>query len=114
LENKVSNTWDNYIKGVLKIIIENHSKNIQGSDIYIYSDLLFGAGLSSSASLTTSLAFAYNNLYNLELLKFTLAKIAQDVEHKFIGTNCGPIDQMACIFSEKDTATMIDCNTYDY
>jgi galactokinase len=111
---EISNTWINYVKGVLNTISIDYSKTIAGADIYIFSDLPFGAGLSSSASLTTVLAFAYNELYRLGLSKFELSKIAQSVEHSYIGTKCGLMDQMACILSQKNMATMIDCDSYEY
>lgn len=110
-KQEMSNTWQNYIKGTINIIKQNHSDNIKGADIYIFSDLPFGAGLSSSASLTTALAYAYNKIYNLNISKLNIAKIAQKVEHEYIGTKCGLMDQMACVFSQKNSATMIDCRS---
>ena len=114
IQTEISNTWINYVKGVLHTIIKDYSKALTGADIYIYSDLPFGAGLSSSASLTTALGFAYNELYTLELSKFELSKITKLVEHNYIGTKCGLMDQMACIFSHKNMATMIDCDSYEH
>ncbi|API87787.1 galactokinase [Francisella uliginis] len=110
IKQEISNTWQNYIKGTLNIIKEEFSANIKGADIYIFSDLPFGAGLSSSASLNTAIAFAYNETYELDISKLDLAKIAQKVEHNYIGTKCGLMDQMACIFSQENSATMIDCD----
>lgn len=105
----ISNTWQNYIKGTINIIKQDFLNDIKGADIYIFSDLPFGAGLSSSASLTTALAYAYNEIYNLDISKLDLAKIAQKVEHDYVGTKCGLMDQMACVFSQQNSATMIDC-----
>lgn len=110
IKQEISNTWQNYIKGTLNIIKEDFSPNIKGADIYIFSDLPFGAGLSSSASLNTAIAYAYNEIYRLDISKLNLAKIAQQVEHNYIGTKCGLMDQMACIFSQENSATMIDCD----
>ncbi len=110
IQQEISNTWQNYIKGVINIIKLDFYKDIKGADIYIFSDLPFGAGLSSSASLNTALAYAYNEIYELNISKLELAKIAQKVEHEYIGTKCGIMDQMACLFSKQNAATMIDCN----
>lgn len=114
IKQVLSNTWQNYIKGTINIIKEEFSADIKGADIYIFSDLPFGAGLSSSASLNTAIAYAYNEIYKLNISKLNLAKIAQKVEHDYIGTKCGLMDQMACIFSQKNSATMIDCNNDNY
>lgn len=110
IKQEISNTWQNYIKGTINIIKEKFSTNIKGADIYIFSDLPFGAGLSSSASLNTAIAYAYNETYELNISELDLAKIAQKVEHNYIGTKCGLMDQMACIFSQENSATMIDCD----
>ncbi|MBK2192109.1 galactokinase [Francisella tularensis] len=114
IKQEISNTWQNYIKGVINIINQDFSSDIKGVDIYIFSDLPFGAGLSSSASLNTALAYAYNDIYQLNISKIDVAKIAQKVEHEYIGTKCGLMDQMACLFSQQNAATMIDCNDNHY
>ena len=112
IQIKIENSWQNYIKGTLKAIEQKIDSNLQGADIYIYSNLPFGAGLSSSASLTTAICYAYNDLYSLNLSKLDIAKISQAVEHNFIGTKCGIMDQMACVYSIENNATLIDCNDY--
>lgn len=111
---ELSNTWQNYAIGLFNIIVNDYSKNVRGANFYIFSDLPFGAGLSSSASFTTALGYAYNDIYQLNLSKFGLAIIAQKVEHDYIGTKCGLMDQMACIFSQKNTATIIDLDNHEY
>ncbi|APC97714.1 galactokinase [Francisella frigiditurris] len=115
VENKLENSWQNYIKGTIKTVIDRSlSKEYSNVDIYIYSNLPFGAGLSSSASLTTALAYAYNQINKLDLSSLEITKIAQFVEHEYIGTKCGIMDQMACVFSSKDNATLIDCENFSY
>ncbi|BCD90823.1 galactokinase [Francisella halioticida] len=114
IKQELSNVWQNYVKGTINIIKKEFSSNIKGADIYIFSNLPFGAGLSSSASLNTVIAFAYNKIYKLNISKLDLAKIAQKVEHNYIGTKCGLMDQMACIFSQENSAIMIDCNNDAY
>ncbi|AEB28493.1 galactokinase [Francisella hispaniensis] len=114
IKQELSNLWQNYIKGTINTIKQDFCSDIKGADIYIFSDLPFGAGLSSSASLNTALAYAYNEIYQLKISKIDLAKIAQKVEHEYIGTKCGLMDQMACLFSQQNAATMIDCNDNHY
>ena len=62
---------------------------IKGADIYIFSDLPFGAGFSSSASLNTTLLMLIIEIYQLNISKLDLAKITQKVEHQYIGQNVG-------------------------
>lgn len=39
IKQEISNTWQNYIKGVINIINQDFSSDIKGVDIYIFSDL---------------------------------------------------------------------------
>ncbi|MDE5007151.1 galactokinase, partial [Francisella tularensis subsp. holarctica] len=82
------------INGVINIINQDLSSDIKGVDIYIFSDLPFGACLSSSASLNTALAYSYNDIYHLNISKSDFANISQKVEHEYIGKTGGIKDQM--------------------
>ncbi|MDE4980521.1 galactokinase, partial [Francisella tularensis subsp. holarctica] len=76
IKPEISNTWQNNIQGVINITNHDFSSDINGVDIYIFRDLPFGAGLSSSATLNTALADAYNEIYQINISKLDVAKIA--------------------------------------
>ena len=102
--------WAIYIYGIISLL-QKDAYNLQGMDIYIDSNLPMGAGLSSSASLSIALCYAILDIhkYNIDKTKITL--ISQSVEHEFIGTKCGIMDQTICTFAKEKTLLKLDCNT---
>lgn len=111
--NSEHSQWCRYIGGMLSLIQQstNDITKVKGADIYISSNLPIGAGLSSSASLTVALGYAYATLYQLEISKTDIAKLAQQVEHQYIGTLCGIMDQMICASAREHHALLIDCQS---
>ena len=63
--------------------------------IYIYGNIPNGAGLSSSASLEVLIGVMMDTLFDLNIDRIQLVKFAQEAENKFIGVNCGIMDQFA-------------------
>ncbi len=84
------------LRGVLaKIQINGYS--IGGFQAYITSDVLIGAGLSSSAAFETLIGTIISYLYNNnEISAVEIAKIGQYAENVYFGKPCGLMDQMAC------------------
>jgi len=72
------------------------------------STLPQGAGLSSSAALCISLLGQLNFLSGAPLDAATLARLAMLVEHRFAGTRCGLMDQLAVLCSRPDHYTRVD------
>ena len=100
LENMIydkKHDWANYPKGVIKIF-ENHGYNIpNGFEILFYGNIPNGSGLSSSASLEVLMGVILNDLFNLNINMIDIVKMCQEAENKFIGVNCGIMDQFAII-----------------
>lgn len=110
---KVGEVWYNYPVGVINHFL-NDGKKLQGLDMLFYGDIPIGSGLSSSASIEVVTAFALNDLFSADYSRLDLVKLSQSVENKFIGVNCGIMDQFAVAFGEKDKALMLNCDTLDY
>jgi len=84
------------IKGVLAGAKERGYK-VGGFQTYITSDVLIGAGLSSSAAFETLIGTIISYLYNDGRLDaVTNAIIGQYSENVYFGKPCGLMDQMAC------------------
>ena len=84
------------IKGVISTLKDSGYKT-GGFDAYITSDVLIGAGLSSSAAFETLIGTIISGLYNgMEIDPVTIAKAGQTAENVFFGKPCGLMDQMAC------------------
>lgn len=106
-------SWARYIFGVCREIIKRGGE-IQGFDTTFAGDVPLGAGMSSSAALESTYAFALNELFNLNIDKFELAKIGQSTEHNYCGVNCGIMDQFASVFGQKDHLIRLDCRSLEY
>ncbi len=83
------------IKGVLAGFVE-HDYKIGGFCAYITSDVLIGAGLSSSAAFETLIGTILSGLYNdMSVSPILIARIGQYAENVYFGKPCGLMDQMA-------------------
>ena len=100
--------WSDYIKATLQVLKDNQ-QTLFGADIYLKSNLPIGAGLSSSAALECLIAFIFNENYYLTN-KIQLAVDAQLAEQKYVGVNCGIMDQFAVANGKKDYAMLLNCS----
>ena len=70
---------------------------VGGLNIYMESDVLEGAGLSSSASVEVLIATILSGEYNdFKISPIEIAKIGQYSENNYFLKPCGLMDQMAC------------------
>lgn len=84
------------IKGVIAGI-KQHGWKIGGFQAYITSDVLIGAGLSSSAAFETLIGTILSGLYNdMKISPVEIAIIGQYAENVYFGKPCGLMDQVAC------------------
>lgn len=112
-EDAPSQSWARYIFGVCREIIKRGGK-IGGFNTVFAGDVPLGAGMSSSAALESTFAFALNYLFNLGIDKFELARIGQSTEHNYCGVKCGIMDQFASVFGKKGNLMRLDCKTMEY
>lgn len=84
------------IKGVVAGFVERGYK-VGGFCAYATSDVLIGAGLSSSAAFETLIGNILSGLYNdMSISAIEIAIIGQYAENVYFGKPCGLMDQMAC------------------
>ncbi|MEY4064955.1 MAG: hypothetical protein RIR26_1163, partial [Pseudomonadota bacterium] len=108
--------WTRYVLGCFALFEAFlQSRHIQNTpwtgrtlSFVLESTLPQGAGLSSSAALSISLLGQLNFLAGAPLDASTIARMAMLVEHKFAGTHCGLMDQLAVLCSRQDHFTRID------
>ena len=105
--------WANYVRGVVKYIQEQCPEFKQGADLVMASDVPMSSGLSSSAALEISIGKTCQVLGNLPLSLAQIALIGQKAENKFVGANCGNMDQLTSALGQKDHLIMIDCRSLD-
>ena len=107
-------TWARYIYGVVREMLDRGIA-IAGFNAAFYGDVPLGAGMSSSAALESCFAFALNDLFgNNQLSKWDLALIGQATEHKYIGVNCGIMDQFASVFGQEGKLMRLDCQSREF
>lgn len=84
------------IKGVVAGFVERGYK-VGGFCAYATSDVLIGAGLSSSAAFETLIGTILSGLFNdMSISAVEIAIIGQYAENVYFGKPCGLMDQMAC------------------
>ena len=84
------------IKGVVAGFAEG-GHQVGGFCAYATSDVLIGAGLSSSAAFETLIGTILSGLYNeMSVSAVEIAMIGQYAENVYFGKPCGLMDQMAC------------------
>ena len=105
--------WAKYIFGVCREIIKRGG-NISGFNTVFSGDVPLGAGMSSSAALESTYAYALNELFNLGIDKFELARIGQSTEHNYVGVKCGIMDQFASVFGKKGNLMRLDCRSMEF
>lgn len=110
---KQGNLWINYPLGCADYFIRQGAK-LTGLEFLFYGNIPNGGGLSSSASIELVTSFALNSLFNLGKNPIELVKISQQVENKFVGVNCGIMDQFAIGMGKKNHAIILNCQTLEY
>ena len=91
-------SWARYIFGVCREMIKR-GVDVKGFNTAFAGDVPLGAGMSSSAALESTYAYALNDLFGENKIdKFELAKVGQATEHNYCGVNCGIMDQFASVF----------------
>ena len=114
IEYDKTHDWVNYPKGVVKVIQDKGNNIEHGLDILVYGNIPNGAGLSSSASLELLMAVILNDTFKLNIDMVDMVKYSQEAENKFIGVNCGIMDQFAIGMGQDKCAILLDCNTLKY
>ena len=107
-------SWARYIFGVCREMIKR-GVDVKGFNTAFAGDVPLGAGMSSSAALESTYAFALNELFGENKIdKFELAKVGQATEHNYCGVNCGIMDQFASVFGKAGSLIRLDCRSLEY
>ena len=114
IEYNKKHDWANYPKGVIWSFKSNGMEIDSGFDILFYGNIPNGAGLSSSASIEVVMGVVLKDLYNFNINMIDIALRSKEAENKFIGVNCGIMDQFAVAMGKKDCAILLDTNKLKY
>ncbi len=96
LKEAEKSTTTALIRGVAAGMKER-GHQVGGFTAYITSDVLMGAGMSSSAAFESLIGTILSGLYNdMTVSSIEIAQIGQYAENIYFGKPCGLMDQMAC------------------
>ena len=113
-EKGPSATWARFIFGMVKEM-QARGVDVKGFNTAFAGDVPLGAGMSSSAALESCFAYALNDLFgDNKVSKWEMVLAGQATEHKYIGCNCGIMDQFASVFGQEGKLMRLDCNSRDF
>jgi galactokinase len=99
--------WGGYVAGVVAELREAVA-GAGGLDVVVDGDVPAGAGLSSSAALSCSVALGLRDLLALELSREELVDVARRAENDHVGAPTGILDQCAALLCRAGSALFLD------
>ena len=106
--------WADYPVSVIRAFAAFGYPIDHGADFYYCGDLPDGAGLSSSAALEVATGVMLRELFKLPVTAQEVALIGQFAENRFIGVNCGIMDQFASAMGKSGHAILLDAHTLSF
>ena len=108
-----SGHWSDYVRGVAGVL-ESSGYKLRGADLAIASEVPLGSGLSSSAALEVSTAWALLSNSEINVDRNAIPQICQQAEHLYPETKCGIMDQFISCHGRAGHALMLDCRSLDF
>lgn len=105
--------WARYAAGVAWAL-KNKNLAVQGMDAVLTSDVPRGSGLSSSAAVEVAFATAWQKLGGWSLSPMEIALTCQRAENKYVGVNCGIMDQFASACGQAGRLLLLDCRSLEW
>ncbi|HHQ4567661.1 TPA: galactokinase [Aeromonas hydrophila] len=112
IEPRPEYLWANYVRGVVKYLLLRGCQ-LTGADLVLSGNVPQGAGLSSSASLEVAVGQIFKEMNHLDISQADIALNGQLAENRFVGCNCGIMDQFISALGQQDHALLIDCRSLD-
>lgn len=107
-------TWARFIYGMVQEM-KALGADINGFNIAFAGDVPLGAGMSSSAAMESCFGCALNDLFaDNKISKWDIVLAGQATEHKYIGVNCGIMDQFASVFGKEGKLMRLDCRSREF
>lgn len=110
LEPSPTVDWTSYVLGPFWVLRQEGFR-VGGADVLIRSDVPFGGGLSSSASVQVALVGLGAHMAGRPVDAFEAARLARKAENEFCHVPCGAMDQVASACGRENHAILLDCRT---
>ena len=104
--------WIDYAQAVA-FELRQENVELRGFEGVVTSDVPLASGLSSSASFEVAVALAFLHGADVHKTPAEIALLCQRAENRFIGVNCGIMDQMAVAACQADHALLLDCRSLE-
>ena len=102
--------WVSYIAGVFLVLARECGMPLtSGARLVVVSQVPEGKGVSSSAAIETASMRAAASAFGTALEPLALALLCQKSENLVTGAPCGVMDQMTCVFGERDALLALLC-----
>jgi galactokinase len=105
--------WALYPAGVMWSLLEENL-SVPSMNAVFASDVPRGSGLSSSASVEMAYAIAWQTLGGWTLPPMRRALLGQKAENKYVGVNCGIMDQFASACGVENKLLLLDCRSLEW
>jgi galactokinase len=102
--------WLSYVAGVFWAFV-SEGLPVHGLDVVVDGDVPIGAGLSSSAALELATARALSAATGTPWDPVRMARLGQKAENRYVGMNCGIMDQFASAVCQEGHAVLLDCRS---
>jgi galactokinase len=106
-------SWATYPAGVAWVL-QQEGLAVKGIKAIFTSNVPIGAGLSSSAAVEVGFAVTWRLLGGWQADAMTIARLCQRAENKYVGVNCGLMDQFACACGVADHALKLDTRSFEW
>ena len=104
--------WADHCRGAAKMLTEKYQLRY-GISAVIEGTLPIG-GLSSSAAVIICFLTALARVNNIRLEAWETIMMAKAAENKYVGVNCGKLDQSCEVLCRKDHLLYLDCKDDSY
>ena len=104
--------WADHMRGAAKMLAEKYPLRT-GLSAVIEGTLPIG-GLSSSASVIIAFLSALAKVNGIALGDWETIMMAKAAENKYVGVNCGKLDQSCEVLCRKDQLLYLDCKDDSY
>ena len=101
--------WVSYVAGVFLVLARERAMPLTGARVVVASQVPEGKGVSSSAAIETATMHAVATAFGITLEPRDLALLCQRSENQVTGAPCGVMDQMTCVFGERDRLLALLC-----
>lgn len=100
--------WGKYVSAVAKVLLDE-GYTLKGFFGSFCSTIPIGSGLSSSAALEAVVMLMIAEVSGFTMESKAVALLSQKAENKYVGVNCGILDQYSVVFGERHKVIKLDC-----